>query len=126
MKDYLERELRDVLNAMDGVPDDFAPEFETPAKPEHGDLATNTALRLARHLRRAPRQIAEDLVERLQEKPLDPDRIAAIEVAGAGFINFRFSDQYLYRELDDLLATGGTTGGTITLGSPNRIVSSTL
>ena len=112
MKDYLDRVLRAVLAAMDGVPDDFAPEFETPAKPEHGDLATNTAMRLARHLRRAPRQIAEDLVARLQEKPLDPDRIAAVEVAGAGFINFRFSDQYLYRELADLLTAGDDFGRT--------------
>ena len=112
MKDYLDRELRDVLATIDGVPDDFAPEFETPANPEHGDLATNTAMRLARHLRRAPRQIAEDLVERLQQKPLDPDRIAAIEVAGAGFINFRFSDQYLYGELAGLLAAGDDFGRT--------------
>ena len=112
MKDYLDRELRDVLATIDGVPDGFAPEFQTPARPEHGDLATNTAMRLARHLRRAPRQIADDLVERLQARPLDPDRIAAIEVAGAGFINFRFSDQYLYRELAELLAAGDDFGRT--------------
>lgn len=112
MKDYLARELRNVLAAIDGVPDDFEPEFETPSNPEHGDLATNTAMRLARHLRRAPRQIAADLVARLNDRPLDPDRVAAIEVAGAGFINFRFSDHYLYRELADLLAAGDAFGRT--------------
>ena len=73
MKDYLDHELRTILAAIDGVPEDFAVEFSTPANPEHGDLATNTAMRLARHLRQAPRQIAEDLVQRLIDRPLDPD-----------------------------------------------------
>ena len=112
MKDYLERELRGVLAAMDGVPDDFELEFETPANPEHGDLSTNTAMRLAWYLRRAPRQIAEDLVARLQARSLDPDRVAAVELAGPGFINFRFSDAYLYRELADLLGAGAAYGRT--------------
>lgn len=112
MKDYLERELKAVLATMEGVPEDFEPEFETPANPEHGDLSTNTAMRLARHLRKAPRQIAEDLVERLRQKPLDPRRVAAVEIAGAGFINFRFAETFLFSELADLLAAGADYGRT--------------
>ncbi|MDX1548541.1 MAG: arginine--tRNA ligase, partial [Rhodothermales bacterium] len=109
MKDYLDRELRAVLAELGGVPEDFALEFETPANPDHGDLATNTAMRLARHLRRAPRQIADDLAARLTAR-LDPRRVAGVEVAGPGFINFRFADAYLYRELADLLAAGKAYG----------------
>ncbi|HMB94068.1 MAG TPA: arginine--tRNA ligase, partial [Rhodothermales bacterium] len=112
MKDYLERELQAVLATIDGVPEDFEPEFETPANPEHGDLSTNTAMRLARHLRKAPRQIAEDLVARLHEKPLDTKRVAAVEIAGAGFINFRFAETFLFSELADLLAAGSDYGRT--------------
>ncbi len=115
MKDYLTRELTSVLSAFDAVPDDFTPVFEKPNNPDHGDLATNTAMRLARHLRRSPRSIADDLAEKLRERPLDPGRIASVEVAGAGFINFRFSEDYLADSLADLLAAdedfGRSMGG---------------
>ena len=119
MKDYLDHELRAVFATIDGIPEDFAPEFSTPANPDHGDLATNSAMRLARHLRQAPRQIAEDLVQRLKDRPIDPERIAEVEVAGPGFINFRFSDRYLYRELADLLKAGEAYGRTA-LGKGQR------
>ena len=111
MQPYLEAQLQDVLVDM-GAPEDFQPEFETPANPEHGDLATNAAMQLARHLRRAPRQIAEEIAQRLREKPVDPDRVAAIEVAGPGFLNIRFSDAYLTSELADLLEAGPDYGRT--------------
>jgi arginyl-tRNA synthetase len=104
MQDYLKRKLRDVLDALDDdVPDDFEPELETPANPEHGDLSTNTAMRLPPHLKRPPREIASDLVGRLRER-LDPERIRAVEVAGPGFVNFRFADDYLWNGLSQILA----------------------
>lgn len=112
MKEYLDRQLRDVLAALQGVPEDFEPEFETPNNPEHGDLATNVALQLARHLRRAPRAIAEEIAERLRGLPLDPARVSAVEVAGAGFLNFRFSDRYLTGEIAALLEAGPAYGRT--------------
>lgn len=65
---------------------------ERPRDLDHGDWATPVALSLARPLRRAPRQIAEELVEALE---LDPDRYAEIEIAGPGFVNVRLSAGYL-------------------------------
>jgi arginyl-tRNA synthetase len=109
MRDYLDAQLRAVLDTMDGVPDDFEPELEKPAQPEHGDLATNTAMRLAGALRTNPRAIAEDLAARLREQ-VDPRRIEAIEVAGPGFINFRFADTYLVDGLAEVLSTGDDFG----------------
>ncbi len=90
------------------MPGDFVPELEVPNNPEHGDLATNTAMRLARHLRKAPRQIAEKLRDELLSVPLKG--IAEIEVAGSGFLNFRFAQDYFYAELADLLAAGADFG----------------
>ena len=109
MRDYLDAQLRAVLNTMDGVPDDFEPELEKPAQPEHGDLATNTAMRLAGALKNNPRAIADDLAARLREQ-VDPARIEAIEVAGPGFINFRFADTYLVDGLAEVLAAGADFG----------------
>ena len=113
MKEYLSRKLKDVLSTLEGVPEDFDPEFETPNNPEHGDLATNAAMQLARHLRRPPRQIAETLAQKLREAPLDPNRVTAVEIAGAGFLNFRFAEQYLAASVADLLKAGSDYGRSI-------------
>lgn len=110
MREYLNRELKAVLAEFDAVPEDFSPEFEKPNNPEHGDLATNAAMQLARHLRRSPRSIAEDLAEKLRERPLDPKRVASVDVAGAGFINFWFSEDFLASALEDLLAAADDFG----------------
>src|SRR5690625_7240456 len=58
---------------------------------------------LARVFRKEPRAIADELVERLHARPLDPERIAAIEIAGPGFINFRFAQDYLHNALRGIL-----------------------
>jgi arginyl-tRNA synthetase len=63
-------------------------ELERPRNPEHGDFASNVAMRLAKPLRRAPRQIAEEVVERLD---LSGGGIREAQVAGPGLINFRLT-----------------------------------
>ncbi|MBA3877985.1 MAG: arginine--tRNA ligase, partial [Anaerolinea sp.] len=72
-------------------------EIERPANPEHGDLATNLALRLARPLRMAPAAIAAVLADTVETGPGTP--IAAASVAGPGFLNLRLADS----ALEDLL-----------------------
>ena len=109
MNAYLRSVLRTVLDNVGDVPADFSIELEAPAREEHGDVATNTALRLASVLKNNPRAIAEDLAERLRER-LDSARIQSVEVAGPGFINFRFADDYLFDELSAVLADGDTYG----------------
>ena len=111
MKDYLRTQIRRVLDALGDVPDDFEIELEAPDRPEHGDLATNTALRLASVLGDNPRSIAETLTERLRGR-VDPARIKSVEVAGPGFVNFRFAQDYLFDGLANLLAQGDTFGQT--------------
>ncbi len=109
MKDYLQTQLRHVLDDLGDVPDDFDVSLEAPAREEHGDLATNTALRLGSILEDNPRSIAETVAEKLRER-VDPTRIKSVEVAGPGFINFRFAQDYLFEGLADLLAEGETFG----------------
>jgi len=89
--DKLRSEIVRVLGEM-GVetPDEIV--LERPRNPEHGDLASNVAMTLSKPLRRAPRHIAEDLIERLD---LGRARITSAEIAGPGFINFRLSRDYI-------------------------------
>ena len=111
MKEYLQTQIRHALAPLGDVPVDFEIELEEPDRPEHGDLATNTALRLASVLGDNPRSIAERLAERLRER-VAPNRIRSVEVAGPGFINFRFAQDYLFDGLADLLAEGDAFGQT--------------
>jgi len=109
MKDYLRSQLRAMLDDLGDVPEDFDVSLEAPAREEHGDLATNTALRLGSILDDNPRAIAESIADSLRDR-VDPARIRSVEVAGPGFINFRYAQDYLFEELADLLAEGDTFG----------------
>lgn len=84
------------LEIGDHVPDI---KVEVPRDTRYGDYATNLAMTLAKPARKNPRQIAEALVAQLQ----DP-MFAAVEIAGAGFINFRLSWPWLREHLTAVLA----------------------
>ncbi len=59
---------------------------EQPKDPSFGELALPAAFALAKQLRKAPKMIAEELAAPLRALP----GIAAVEVAGAGYLNLRF------------------------------------
>ncbi len=59
--------------------------LERPRGPNHGDVATNLAMQLARRLRQPPRALAEQIVSELQ---IDGGLVTKVEIAGPGFINF--------------------------------------
>lgn len=66
--------------------------LETPKDKKHGDFATNIAMQLARIAKKAPRQIAEDIVAHLDKSKASVDKI---DIAGPGFINFFMKSDYL-------------------------------
>ncbi|MFI5255615.1 MAG: hypothetical protein ACHQ15_09180, partial [Candidatus Limnocylindrales bacterium] len=87
--------------ALPGLaPDVDAPviDIERPSKPEHGDLSTNLAMKLARPHRRAPLEIARILAEELgREASTAPGLtpLASAEAVAPGFVNMRLSDEAL-------------------------------
>lgn len=66
--------------------------LEKPKDKSHGDFATNIAMQLARIAKKAPRQIAEDIVAKLDQTKAS---IGKVEIAGPGFINFFMKNDYL-------------------------------
>jgi arginyl-tRNA synthetase len=76
--------FRDRLQARFGVDTPFA--LETPRQPSFGEMAVPVAFQLAKSLKQPPKKIAADLVEAVGEIP----GVAAMEVAGNGYINIRF------------------------------------
>ncbi|GAB6137271.1 arginine--tRNA ligase [Halanaerobaculum tunisiense] len=81
-------------------------ELEEPREEAHGDYATNLALVLSGQVGQAPRKIAEEIIACLPNL----DFIADIEVAGPGFINFYFSDDWLYDVLFEIEEAGEDYG----------------
>lgn len=59
--------------------------LERPKNRDHGDWASNAALKLSKVVGANPREFAAEVAGRLQ----DVDGIASVEVAGPGFINIR-------------------------------------
>jgi arginyl-tRNA synthetase len=83
-----------------------AVEVERPADAQHGDLASNLAMKLARACRMSPLAIAGALVTQLEREITDnpgATPFAAVEVAPPGFINLRLADPALERLLDGIL-----------------------
>jgi len=79
---------------------------EPPRDPSHGDLATNAAMVLAKDLGLKPRDLATVIAEKLQN---DPD-VAAVSVAGPGFVNATMSQDFWRRALEAALAAGADYG----------------
>ena len=89
MKQEIEQLLaRAVASLVGGVlpepPPPGALVLERTRDPQHGDFATNAALRLAKPAGLKPRELAQKIVAALPASPL----VARTEIAGAGFINF--------------------------------------
>jgi arginyl-tRNA synthetase len=88
------------------VPDEVV--VERPKNPEHGDYATNVALRLAKPAGRPPREVAELLAEQLRAD----DGIARVDVAGPGFLNITLAKDALGQIAVRVVAAGEAYGRT--------------
>ncbi|MBI1892116.1 MAG: arginine--tRNA ligase [Burkholderiales bacterium] len=65
--------------------------LERPRDPAHGDIACNLALQLAKPLKKNPRELAQTVADHILANPAGKDLIAAVDIAGPGFINLRLS-----------------------------------
>jgi arginyl-tRNA synthetase len=81
--------------------------LERPRDADHGDLATNLAMVLARRERANPRKTAERVLEELK---LPPNLISRTEIAGPGFINFWLASSQLADAHQQILEAGADYG----------------
>ncbi len=121
MKTLIEALLKRALGAL---PEELVPaasraigiEVESTRDAQHGDFASNLAMRLAKATRQNPRKVAEALVAAL---PKD-GAIAKVEIAGAGFINFFLGEDAYAEEIGKVLKEGGAYGRS-DLGAGRRV-----
>jgi len=91
--------------------------LENPKVKSHGDFATNIAMRLAKIAKKAPRQIAEEIVQNLDK---EAGAIESVDIAGPGFINFFMQNTYLESVVESVLEAGADYGKS-TSGEGKRI-----
>jgi arginyl-tRNA synthetase len=95
--------------------------IERPADAAHGDFASNVALRVARHYRRPPLQLAQAIASHVATTATDPaSPIAAVEVAPPGFLNIRVADSALAAATARILADPSSWGH-VAAEHPERI-----
>src|SRR3954466_10400206 len=88
------------------VPEDVV--VERPKNPEHGDYATNVALRLAKGAGRPPREVAEVLARELRTH----EGIERVDIAGPGFLNLVLAKDALGQIAVRAVTAGETYGHT--------------
>jgi arginyl-tRNA synthetase len=85
--------------AFPEVPSEELGMHVTPSTQEKfGHYQCNSAMRLAKNLKKAPREIAEAIVKQLERTIFEQ-----VEIAGPGFINLTFRPQFLSALVDEVL-----------------------
>ena len=90
--------------------------LESPKDRDHGDLASNLAMILAKPEKKSPRAIAQILVDHIE----DPHGwVESIEIAGPGFLNFRLKPELFRSLMVDLAADPAL--GVAKFGNASRV-----
>ncbi len=110
MKELLKQGIAEALEKAvkaGALPEGSYPQInlEVPPQKEFGDFASNIAMQSARVAHKAPKVIAQAIVEQMQYSWLD-----RAEIAGAGFINFFLKYDVIYDTLKNILAAGAAYG----------------
>jgi arginyl-tRNA synthetase len=103
-----------LAQALAKLPEDLVPaaargagiEVESTRDAQHGDFASNLAMRLAKASRQNPRKIAEALLRLIPAS----GAVSKVEIAGAGFINFFLAPNAYHDEIRRVLELGPAYG----------------
>jgi arginyl-tRNA synthetase len=105
MESVIREAIQDVLRRFDIDQVDFA--VEHPGDLIHGDYATNIAMVLSKSLGKNPRELAEQFKTELEGKIA---HVAAIEIAGPGFINFRLDRSFFCEKISEARTSSDAWG----------------
>src|SRR5690606_37005007 len=78
--------------------------LERPARREHGDWSSNVAMATSKQHGRPPREVATELVDRLNADL--PAHVARVELAGPGLVNFHLHDTWPHEVLVEVVEAG--------------------
>lgn len=101
IKDIIKNLVADLFNSDQDI-------VLTRPEPQFGDFSTNIAMQVAKNLGKNPREMAEQLAEKLRQK----DEFCEVSVAGPGFINIKVNDNLLSDELKMIIDNPSQYGKT--------------
>ena len=89
MKDIIKKLIKESLQEIDKKNNFSSEDIEVNSckDKKFGDFSSNIAMKYANTYKKNPRELAEDIINKIKEN----DNIAKIEIAGPGFINFFIS-----------------------------------
>ena len=119
IKDKLKEEIKQSVIKAGLAAEEQIPEviLELPKDKAHGDYSTNMAMQLARVAKKAPRMIAEAIIDNFDQTKAS---IKKVEIAGPGFINFYMDNSYLTDLIPTILKAGEQYGQT-TVGNNEKV-----
>ncbi|MGA2910999.1 MAG: arginine--tRNA ligase [Candidatus Microgenomates bacterium] len=100
----------EIIEVLQEITEQKEINLEFPENGSFGDYSTNIALVLAQKKKLNPHELAEELVEKLQENHNLKSVTEKIEVAGPGFINFWLKKDMLLDTLMQIDVSFGTSG----------------
>lgn len=106
MKEYIKLIFDEASNKLDYLKEHTF-NLEVSKNPDHGDLSCNVAMILSKKLKKKPLEIAAEIISSLD---YDNNIISDIKIAGPGFINFYFTNQFTVKVIEDILDKGDSYG----------------
>lgn len=117
----LEALVRDAASTLSDFDDSFEPEVRT-ADPRFGDYQANGVLPYAKKQKTNPRALATQLVEALKQSADYDENELTLDIAGPGFINFRFSPTLIQQWLEQFQVEADFQKGAGTLNAGRKII----
>lgn len=84
---------------------------------QFGDFSTNIAMQISKQIGKNPREIAQQLVDKINET----EELAEVSIAGPGFINMKIKDESLSSELQEIINNPSEYGKSIQYNGKNII-----
>ncbi|MFC0180418.1 arginine--tRNA ligase [Thorsellia kenyensis] len=83
--------------------DDWDPQIRVSTKPQFGQYQINGVMSIAKKTGKMPRELAEQLINKLEN--ITKDMIENLEVAGPGFINITLKPEWLATKISEVISS---------------------
>ncbi len=104
LRDMASRAIMRAVPDVAATPDLLMADVEPSTQPQFGHYQCNSALKIAKALKKDPRAIAKNIVDNLEKEALDGTPVLSrIEIAGAGFINLTLDPTCLSGQVEKCL-----------------------
>jgi len=115
MKDKISSVIKRAFNGE--IPAEIT--VEKPNNPSFGDYSTNIAMKLSKSMKKAPADIAGELVDKISA--VDKGNLFSDVGSVKGFVNFTLSGKALRKELSEIIKLSGRYGRS-TLGRGKKVL----